>query len=145
MPRTVESIIEAHTAADHLRQSGKSIWPYQLHLMQPAARDVAYETIDPHALKEKASDYAAAIEHRLPAAWLDMNSDDWDEDLDNIYYDLKDFDPVKTPDYHKSPHEQMKSIIDRLYDWGDTKRVWIKFKYPAAATESSITPERPAL
>lgn len=66
------------------------------------------------------------IRSQVPAAWLDWNSGDLDEDLTQI---VEGMEALKPDSYEGeadfTPLDDLNSMLDQLYDWADGKRVWL--------------------
>lgn len=103
-----------------------SNWKYTLDI-----KDVWQDTKIP--IKEKGKIIASLIKHTFPKSWLNWDSDDYDEDLDDIVEALDNitgYDGV-------SPVEEFNEWMAELYNYGDqevapfrqwptNKMAWIK-------------------
>lgn len=121
MPRTVEHIVECHQAAADLRAQGKPIWARQIKLKDILERD-QYNESDEH-VRVISSEMAARVRESTPKAWLDIDSDHYDRDLDEIVENLevlKDLEDTSEPLV-----EEFNGRLEELYDWADRRRVWI--------------------
>lgn len=124
MPRTIESIVENHQVAAARRAAGKPIWDRSINIKEILHEDPSNESNE-HAAKV-ANRIGAMIRGRVPADWLDWDSDALDEDLVNVvegmealkadsYVDEKDFTPL----------QDLNGMLDQLYDWANANRVWL--------------------
>lgn len=84
-------------------------------------------------IKDKGKVIASLIKHTFPESWLDWDSDEYDEDLDNI---VEAFDNITGYD-DVSPVEEFNEWMAALYDYGNqevapfrqwpaNKMAWIK-------------------
>lgn len=105
MPRTIESIVDAHNAATERRRAGRPIWDHKLRIKHLLA-DIGSPT-DEDA-KRIGKLIAAAIER---SAW----GRDADEELHDLIEEFKDVIDV----------DHFNMIMDALYDLADYDRVWI--------------------
>jgi hypothetical protein len=104
MPRTVESIVQCHEAAQELRRAGHSIWTYEV--------DVSGPWRDEMLTFEERRNAIIAILRKHP--WI--NQDNWHG------WDLQDLvEELTTAD----TEDDFNEIWDALYDEADYDRVWI--------------------
>ena len=124
MPRTIESIVENRRVAAKRRAAGKPIWDRTIDVKSILNEDQSNISNEHAALV--ANRISARIRSQVPSAWLDWNSDDLDEDLIEI---VEGMDALKPDSYEGdvnfTPLDDLNSMLDQLYDWADSKRVWI--------------------
>lgn len=124
MPRTIESIVENHRVAAERRAAGKPVWDRNIDVKAILQEDQSNDSNE-HAA-EVANRIGALIRSRVPAAWLDWNSDDLDEDLTQI---VEGMEALKPDSYEGeadfTPLDDLNSMLDQLYNWADGKRVWL--------------------
>jgi len=124
MPRTIEGIVENHRVAAERRAAGKPVWDREIAVKAILHEDKS-NTSNEHAA-QVANRIAALIRSRIPAAWLDWNSDDLDENLTQI---VEGMEALKPNSYEGvadfTPLEDLNNMLDQLYDWADGKRVWL--------------------
>lgn len=124
MPRTIESIVENHRVAAERRAAGKPVWDRKIDVKAILQEDQSNGSNE-HAA-EVANRIGALIRSRVPAAWLDWNSDDLDEDLTQI---VEGMEALKPDSYEGeadfTPLDDLNSMLDQLYNWADGKRVWL--------------------
>lgn len=104
MPRTVESIVECHEAAQALRRAGKPIWAYKV--------DVSVPWRDETLFFEQRRDAIVSIFKKHPWVTQD-NMHGWD--LQDLIEELAEV----------SNEEQFNEVWDAIYDEADADRVWI--------------------
>lgn len=124
MPRTIESIVENHRVAAERRAAGKPVWDRKIDIKSILHEDQS-NTSNEH-VAQVANRIGALIRSRVPAGWLDWDSDDLDEDLTQI---VEGMDALKPDSYDDedafTPLDDLNSMLDQLYDWADGKRVWL--------------------
>lgn len=124
MPRTLESIVRNHEVAVQRRAAGKPIWDRQLkikHFLQ----ENPDKTSDERAAWV-ANRIAETIKLSVPAAWLDVTDEATDWELLEVVDGMADLRPDSYDDDDDfSPLEDLNNMLDELYDWADSKRVWI--------------------
>lgn len=129
MPRTVEGIVEAHQLAAERRRRGQPVWDGQLLFM---------ETLEPLGERLEEGDttltaqelldgfHAAAkeVREKVPQAkekFFTMK----DDDLEYFVVTIEEW----TLSFVESCPDilaEFNIALDRLYDWCDTNRWWIK-------------------
>lgn len=119
MPRTIEHIMETHRLASERRKAGKPIWDRRVNI-KPVLKEDPDNRSDEHAAAV-GKRIAKLLRMGLPKAWLDIESDDYDDELDEIVGHLEDVGPS---DYG-SGCDDLNSALDQLYDWANYKRVWL--------------------
>lgn len=124
MPRTIESIVENHRVASERRAAGKPVWDRKIDL-KPILREDQSNTSNEHAA-QVANRIGELVRSQVPADWLDWDSTDLDEDL---AYIVEGMEALKPDSYDGeedfTPLEDLNSMLDQLYDWADSKRVWL--------------------
>lgn len=124
MPRTIESIAENHRVAAERRAASKPVWDRKIDVKTILHEDQS-NTSNEHVARV-ANRIGALIRSQVPAAWLDWNSDDGDEDLTQI---VDGMEALKPDSYEGeadfTPLDDLNSMLDQLYDWADGKRVWL--------------------
>lgn len=100
------------------------MWDRTINIKEILHEDQS-NTSNEHAA-QVANRIGALVRSRVPAAWLEIGSDEVDFDLieivegmealkPNSYYGEEDFTPL----------DDLNSMLDQLYDWADGKRVWL--------------------
>lgn len=123
MPRTIESIIDCHRAATALKADGKSPWPHRAAVRPLLASREA--NLTPAELVETARGIAKLLRSSLPASWMDMTSQDWDRDLEEL---LEHFEQCTAADFDEAdeePADLFDERLEELFDWADKNRVWL--------------------
>lgn len=109
--------VECHRLASELRAKGKNTWAYHVAINQHQPEEGASdeETIEAGKL------VAGSLKASLPKEWCDEGHDDYDEDFDNIIWELEHigWEGAVVEDH-------LRAAIEALYDWADMKRVWLK-------------------
>lgn len=124
MHRTIESIVENHRVASARRAAGKPIWDRNIDI-KGILREDPGNTSNEHAA-EVANRIGELIRSRVPAAWLDYNSPAFDEDLLDIVEGMEALKPDSYDgDEEMTPIADLNGMLGQLYDWADTKRVWL--------------------
>ncbi len=120
--------MNCHKAAEELRQAGKPIWKatFRITDLLPDGCDTM-----PDELSEI---QAANIGHKIADAikknkfvrkfrMLDEENENADQDLCEIVGRLEDVRDI--PDVELTADQDLRNIMDQLYDWADANRVWI--------------------
>lgn len=124
MTRTIEGIVENHRVASERRAAGKQIWDSTINIKSILREDPSNES-DEHAASV-ANRIGSAIRISVPAAWLNHESDQVDEDILDIVEGLEALRPDSYKDDKDfSPLDDLNGMLAGLYDWADAKRVWI--------------------
>lgn len=124
MPRDIEHLVETHRLAAERRRNGLPMWDRTINIKDIIHRDRDNET--PEHAAAVANEIAALIRSKIPAAWLDDRSDDFDEELFEIVDGMEALTPnsyADDPSY--SVLEDLNNMLSGLYDWADIKRVWL--------------------
>jgi hypothetical protein len=130
MPRTVESIVDAHRAARELRRQGKPIWALELPLKDILARyRAAGDDLSAEQALALCTEVAGMLKARVPAAWLKSDHAKFHYGYEELFENLdqaslSDFVPTREDD--RSPCDVINGYLEELYDWGDRCRVWMK-------------------
>lgn len=124
MPRTIESIVENHRVAAARRAAGKPVWDRKIDIKAVLYEDQA-NTSNEHSA-QVANRIGALLRSQVPAEWLDWNSTDQDEELTLI---VEGMEALKPDSYEGeedfTPLDDLNSMLAQLYDWADSKRVWL--------------------
>lgn len=124
MHRTIESIVENHRVASARRAAGKPIWDRNIDIKGILRVDPG-NTSNEHAAAV-ANRIGDLIRSRVAAAWLDYNSPAFDEDLLDIVEGMEALKPDSYDgDEEMTPIADLNGMLGQLYDWADTKRVWL--------------------
>lgn len=124
MPRTIENIVENHRVSSERRKAGKPIWDYRIDVKAILNLDRLNES-DEHCASV-ANRIGALLRHHLPATWLSNESDECDETITVIVEGMEALKPdsyVNEKDI--TPLTDLNEMLDQLYDWADSKRVWL--------------------
>lgn len=119
MPRTIDSIVANHQAAEARRQAGKPIWDRAINIKEILHRDQANDT-DEHAIAV-GKEIAALIRLKVPRGWLDFGHDDCEYDLVEIVEALED---LRESD-DEAVVDDLNGRLEEIYDWADAQRVWL--------------------
>jgi hypothetical protein len=98
-----------------LKLQGKSPWPYKVNAFPPLADDAGDD-----ARIAAGKTIAAALRAHLPKGWFSLERDDFDDDYDNILWEL---DHIGWEGANVREH--LRDVVEALYDWADIKRVWL--------------------
>jgi hypothetical protein len=79
MPRTIETIIEAHRAARERMAAGKPVWEYQINVKGWLSTLSAKPTNEEYAACARA--IGAEVRSRLPDDFFDIGSDRYCQDI----------------------------------------------------------------
>lgn len=124
MPRTIESIVENHRVAADRRAAGKPVWDRTINIKEILHEDQS-NTSNEHAA-QVANRIGALVRSRVPAAWLEIGSDEVDFDLIEIVEGMEALKPNSYDGEEDfTPLDDLNSMLDQLYDWADGKRVWL--------------------
>lgn len=122
--RNLDNIVESHQLAAARRLAGKPIWDQTINIKEILRRDPSNET-EAHAAAV-ANEIGKLIRSKVPAAWLDWNAEDLDEELTMIVEGMEALRPdsyVGEPDF--SALQDLNEMLAGLYDWANLKRVWL--------------------
>ena len=124
MPRTIERILENFKAATARRSAGKPVWDRTINIKTILDED-RDNTSDDHCA-QNANRIGALVRSSVPKSWLDWGSLDMDEELLNIVEGLEALRPDSySDDLDFSPLEDLNNMLGQLYDWADSKRIWL--------------------
>ncbi|MGG2576054.1 hypothetical protein ACQYZY_28505 [Pseudomonas aeruginosa] len=124
MPRTIERIVENHRVAADRRAAGKPVWDRTINIKEILHEDQS-NTSNEHAA-HVANRIGALVRSRVPAAWLEIDSDEVDFDLIEIVEGMEALKPNSYDGEEDfTPLDDLNSMLDQLYDWADSKRVWL--------------------
>lgn len=105
MPRTVESIVQAHDTARARRAAGRPVWDYKLTVAMP--RDASFE--------ENRDRFASALH---ASRWFKERGADYGDPLNGLWDEIKDAEDV----------QHFDSVLDAIYDEADIDRCWISIQ-----------------
>lgn len=108
MPRTTESIVQAHRDATERRKAGKPIWDHDVQIKDLLDTD----DLSPENVQKVGKQVADRL---CNSPWLTAKPDG-KEELTGI---IEEFDDVE--DEH-----HFGLVLDAMYDLADADRVWIK-------------------
>lgn len=124
MTRFVEDIVESHRIARDRIAQGRPVWDRMIKIKSVIFRDQA-NTTEAHAAAV-ANEIAAIIRASVPASWLELDDDQYDEDLLEI---VENMESLRPDSYADDPAftvlEDLNDALESLYDWADSKRVWL--------------------
>jgi len=125
MARTIEGIVDSHRRASELRAAGKPIWTYTVDVKTIIAEsdDTGIERISDAAIR-----IAAALRAKLPAAFFDITSDEYEMILDEAVEDMESYDVEGLRNLSAEgidPLEMFNGRMEEIYDWADRARVWL--------------------
>ena len=124
MPLTVERIVENHRVAAERRAAGKPVWDRKINI-KVILREDQSNTSNEHAA-HVANRIGALVRSSVPSAWLDAASDVADDDLIDIVEGMEALKPDSyAGEEDFTPLDDLNSMLDQLYDWADSKRVWL--------------------
>lgn len=118
MVDSVEHRVECHRLATALRKQGKPVWANRIPL-----NDIFDEKEDPQSVMEKAHEVAKRLRAGLPAETLDIMSDDYDDEIEELVTDLESW---TLENMNGNPVEMFNDRMSDIYDWADIKRVWLR-------------------
>jgi hypothetical protein len=114
--KNLDVIMAAHDTATERRKQGKPSWAAEIKI-----KHLLSETSDDTIAAATGRNIAAALRDGLPAGDLDIDSPEYDNEIDYIIDDLEDVRPYEDMDGTAT----LNAILDELYDWADIKRVWL--------------------
>lgn len=127
MPRTVEHIVACHQAASALREAGKPIWNKRINVRAIIAEDQG--NVSPEHVSAISVRIAKLIRAHVPAAYFDINNDDYCSDLD---YAIEAMESCTVEELAQDKKTMGVDSVDMfngwmeiLYDWADHNRVWL--------------------
>lgn len=124
MTRSIDKIVENHQVAAARRQAGKRIWDYEINVKAVLHEDPQNESNEHCA--SVANRIGALLRNHLPVAWLTNGNDQSDETLIEI---VEGMEALKHDSYEGendfTPLTDLNEMLEQLYDWADTKRVWL--------------------
>jgi hypothetical protein len=125
MPRTIDSIVEAHRAGRALRAAGRPSWTRVVDIkgILSESRETTPERIADVSVR-----LAARLRGSLPARLFDVTGDDYEQVLDDAVEDLESY----TVDGLRGLEaegvvvlDMFNARLDEIYDWADRARVWL--------------------
>ena len=125
MARTIDGIVDSHLRARELRAAGKPIWTYTVDVKTILAEsdDTGIERISDAAIR-----IAAALRAKLPTAFFDITSDEYEMILDEAVEDMESYDVEGLRNLFAEgidPLEMFNGRMEEIYDWADRARVWL--------------------
>ncbi|HHH9443065.1 TPA: hypothetical protein ACP32N_005053 [Pseudomonas aeruginosa] len=124
MPRTIESIVENHRVARERRAAGKSQWDRTINIKAILHEDQSNESNDHVA--NVANRIGALIRQSVPTSWLEYGNEATDDELIEV---VEGMEALKPNSYEGekdfTPLDDLNSMLDQLYDWADSKRIWL--------------------
>jgi len=125
MARTIDGIVDSHLRARELRAAGKPIWTYTVDVKTILAEsdDTGIERISDAAIR-----IAAALRAKLPAAFFNITSDEYEMILDEAVEDMESYDVEGLRNLFAEgidPLEMFNGRMEEIYDWADRARVWL--------------------
>jgi hypothetical protein len=129
MPRTVEGIVEAHELAQARRRQRRPAWDGELTFMSRLAplskrMEEGDTTLTAQELLDAFHATAKEVRDKVPQAQGKMFASG-DDDLEYFVLTLEEW----TLDFIESCpdiFDEFDTALDRLYDWCDRNRWWIK-------------------
>lgn len=122
MERSIDHLAATHELAQERRKAGKPVWDRTIKIKDIIHEDQDNET-NAHVVKV-AHAIAARVKAGVPAGWLDIYSEDFDTELaDDIFYGLESMS--ENDDEEGALVNEFNGLLNMLYDWADTKRVWL--------------------
>ena len=122
--RNLDDIVESHRLASERRRAGKQIWDRTIDIKEILRRDPSNKT-EAHAAAV-ANEIGKLVRSKVPAAWLDWNSEELDEDLAII---VDGMDALRADSFVDEPDfsalQDLNEMLAGLYDWANLKRVWL--------------------
>lgn len=118
MSRTIESIVDNHRQANERRKAGKPVWDRTINIKQILREDPA-NTSPTHACNV-ANQIGLLVKGRVPADWLNPDAESAHVDLIDLINSLTS---LSVDD--NEPLAELNSLLDQLYDWADSNRVWL--------------------
>lgn len=112
MPRTIESLMNSHSAAAERRASGRPIWDHKLHIKYLLSNDTTDETA------QKVGKEVAAVLRASSWAKADQKYADERGGDSEVAMCAEEFEDVDDLDH-------FNSVLDHLYDLADADRAWI--------------------
>jgi len=125
MARTIEGIVDSHRRASELRAAGKPIWTYTVDVKTIIAEsdDTGIERISDAAIR-----IAAALRAKLPTAFFDITSDEYEMILDEAVEDMESYDVEGLRNLSAEGIDLLEMFngrMEEIYDWADRARVWL--------------------
>jgi hypothetical protein len=121
MPRTLESIVDNHRVAAARRAAGKPVWEKRVDIKSIIDRDID------NTSEENAAAVANEIARLLRSKLGDyLEGEKLDFELLEI---VEGMEALRPDSYADDPSftalEDLNNMLDGLYDWADTNRVWM--------------------
>ncbi|MGE8063859.1 hypothetical protein [Pseudomonas sp. NPDC089569] len=124
MTRSIDKIMENHRVAAERRRAGKRIWDYEIDVKAVLHEDPQNKSNEHCA--SVANRIGALLRERLPITWLATDNDKSDETIIEI---VEGMEALKHDSYEGendiTPLSDLNEMLAQLYDWADTKRVWL--------------------
>lgn len=119
MPRTIDSILDSHHAADERRKAGKPIWDRKLRIKHLLSDDSSDERA-----KQKGAEIAAILRN---SSWLRHDKAQLEADPDTAgQYVTSEIETLAEEFSDVETLDQLNGALDALYDLADIDRVWIE-------------------
>lgn len=128
MPRTVDSIVEAHQIAQKRRSRGLPTWSGTLTFLPELTRLVEAMQADcsldsAHALLEGLKGAAAEVRQKVPEASLPLQP----LEHEDLYFFVEELEAFTLESMQEDDIlDEVDNALDRLYDWCDRHRWWIQ-------------------
>jgi hypothetical protein len=123
MPR-IELKVEAHRRARERIDAGKPVWDRRVDIKPIIKRDQS-DTSEETAAK-KAVEIAALLRAKLPVAFFDITSADYEPALDEAVEDLETLTATSfSDDPNHSTLKALNGRLEEIYDWADGNSVWL--------------------
>ncbi len=123
MDKNLEVLVAAHQIARDRARAGKPSWDRHIDIESILTRDGGNVSVE-HCVTV-GTEIAALLRQKLPPAFFDMTSKEYDRDINELVLRL---DGVSVADYdggHDNPADDLNNRISELYDWADIHRVWL--------------------
>lgn len=119
MPRTVEHIVECHRIARERRDAGHRTWDRTIDIKAILRRDKSNFS-NKHVVSV-AIEIADLLRSKVPKSWLDITSDLYEHELDDVVERLAGFGAEDAPEGELVA--ELNFALEELFDWADIKRV----------------------
>lgn len=128
MSRNIESIVHNHRVAAARRAANRPIWDARINIkgILGEYRDFG-DDLTPEQVVEIYRRLHAALKAGVPAHWLDHGSEQFSFDLDELMDEFGQATPesFQLGDEKLLPVDELNDWLERLYDWADSRRVWL--------------------
>src|ERR1700756_2227432 len=109
MTRDLDHLVETHRIARERRNAGLPVWKWRIKI-----KDLLSAEEDDGIAISAGREIGKRLRRGFPGL-IDANNSAYDDDFDAIVYDLE----------HITTVAELNEVLDSLYDWADTNRLWL--------------------